>query len=408
VDKYIKIDIDLIKVNETTDFNIYLYFPLNRKYIHFIQRNDVVDGKRIERCRALNVKKMYIPLSEYYDFKKFLEKKNENGLKELEIVSASGNDSTEGVEFAGIDDATSSVLEEVSLLPMEERRGIAEVLNALEERGEDLKDFYKKEAAEIEALLGEEIPDSAEKTKIIKKRAKELVEEIFSKSGSVLDKHPDKGSLIRHCSEIVGSLVRGGRGKDDLYEVIMRMKSDESNLYDHSVCVSVFSVIFAMGTGICDRKLIGEVSLGALMHDLGLIEGDASLMQREDDLSPGDIKHYARHCKNGVDILTDFGCYPGKVVESIILSHHENFDGSGFPEGIKGRNIQKYVTVVAIADRFDMLISRGMHPLLALLKIRDENNNFTEKSIVRFDPEVLSDVIGFLNVEERIDEIENK
>jgi len=85
-----------------------------------------------------------------------------------------------------------------------------------------------------------------------------------------------------------------------------------------------------------------------------------------------------------VDFLQD--------MKPIILCHHERFDGSGFPEGIKGSSIPLSARIVAVADAVDaMLCDRPYRPAMPLDQVKEELTLLAGK---QFDPEIISVVIN--------------
>ncbi|MBF0443291.1 MAG: HD domain-containing protein, partial [Oligoflexales bacterium] len=132
-------------------------------------------------------------------------------------------------------------------------------------------------------------------------------------------------------------------------------------LYDHSSLVTLTAVSIAKKMGFSDTFL-RIVALGSLFHDIGITRLDIpDIYVRR--ISPEYQKTYERHPSEGVEILNDLDAsltesFPEEVF-MIIMQHHERFNGTGFPNGKKGRLTKQnpegshiLSLIVALADSF--------------------------------------------------------
>jgi len=126
-------------------------------------------------------------------------------------------------------------------------------------------------------------------------------------------------------------------------------------LFHHSVNVAVYSIFTGLLRGYDEGKL-RELGTGALLHDIGKSKLPASLLETQGPISGAQLEEVKNHTVYGFELLrkeTDFGL----LVAHIAFQHHENFDGSGYPRGLKGEEIHEYARITAVANIYDRLVS---------------------------------------------------
>lgn len=125
---------------------------------------------------------------------------------------------------------------------------------------------------------------------------------------------------------------------------------------DHARRVSELSKSLARQLGLCEHEihLIGQ---GALYHDIGKIAIPTSLLESKEKFNEEERRVMQRHVEYGLSILS---VHTGEVMEvarEIIASHHERWDGQGYPHGLMGEEIPLYGRIVTVCDVFDALCS---------------------------------------------------
>jgi HD-GYP domain-containing protein (c-di-GMP phosphodiesterase class II) len=106
-----------------------------------------------------------------------------------------------------------------------------------------------------------------------------------------------------------------------------------------------------------------SLSYAARLHDVGMVAVDADLIRRDGPLSPAEKGRVALHTKIGEEMLRPFGLAPEGL--AAVRYHHEHYDGSGYPEGLRGEAIPLFARIIAVVDIYDALTSdrayRGAH-----------------------------------------------
>lgn len=103
-----------------------------------------------------------------------------------------------------------------------------------------------------------------------------------------------------------------------------------------------------------DNETIEQIALASSLHDVGKITVPSKILNKPSRLDPEEFEQIKKHAKNGYDILNKVPNYRNEplmiVSKQIARWHHERFDGSGYPDGLKGSEIPISAQVVAIAD----------------------------------------------------------
>ena len=153
----------------------------------------------------------------------------------------------------------------------------------------------------------------------------------------------------------------------------------------HSFRVSEYSVKLARRLGWADEE-INLIERESLLHDIGKIGVPDAVLNKPGRLNDEEFNTIKNHTGIGKTILE--GIDGMQSVADIAAYHHERFDGSGYPEGLKGTEIPAHARIISIADAFDAMSSdRVYRKGMEKDAIRRELVNGSGK---QFDPEYLS------------------
>jgi len=130
--------------------------------------------------------------------------------------------------------------------------------------------------------------------------------------------------------------------------------------HGHTARVTNLALTIAKRLGQKDRKVFDEkflehLRIASLLHDIGKIGIPESILNKQGALTEEEQHKMEEHTLMGVNILQ-----PIKELEDSILGvkyHHEKYDGSGYPEGLKGNQIPLIASIIAVADTFDAMIT---------------------------------------------------
>jgi putative nucleotidyltransferase with HDIG domain len=134
--------------------------------------------------------------------------------------------------------------------------------------------------------------------------------------------------------------------------MIAAIDARDSYTYGHSERVARIAVELGRELGLRDDEL-AELYLGGLLHDIGKIGIRDSILFKLEPLSPEDLEEIRDHVRIGYRILADFQALAHLL--PMVLHHHERFDGSGYPHGLKGEAIPLAARILAVADSYDAM-----------------------------------------------------
>lgn len=125
--------------------------------------------------------------------------------------------------------------------------------------------------------------------------------------------------------------------------------------HGHIRRVQAYSEGLAAAVGIKDERLLKAIRTAAILHDTGKIAIPEAILNKPGPLEPAEFAVMKRHAAMGADIISSIKFpYP---VEPIVRHHHENWDGTGYPDGLVGTEIPVGARILAVVDCFDALTS---------------------------------------------------
>ncbi|SEL33154.1 putative two-component system response regulator [Roseateles sp. YR242] len=197
------------------------------------------------------------------------------------------------------------------------------------------------------------------------------------------------------------SLVRAQELRDTRLQIVQRLgraaefKDNETGW--HVVRMSHFSQLLAQAAGYSDADA-EELLHAAPMHDVGKLGIPDAILQKPGKLDEQEWAVMRRHPQIGAEILGDHTTGLLGLARRIALSHHEKWDGSGYPEGLAGEAIPEEARIVAIADVFDALTSvrpykRAWTPEAAVDHLREQSGKHFDPRLVELFISVLPKVL---------------
>lgn len=165
----------------------------------------------------------------------------------------------------------------------------------------------------------------------------------------------------------------------------MAIDAKDQITHGHIRRVQTFAIALAKATGITDQDQIRAIEAASLLHDMGKLAVPEYILNKPGPLTPAEFERMKLHTSVGADILSAID-FPYPVVP-IVRHHHENWDGTGYPSGLKGTDIPIGARILSVVDCFDALTSdRPYRPRLtdedALQVIRDRRGTMYDPLIV--------------------------
>lgn len=151
----------------------------------------------------------------------------------------------------------------------------------------------------------------------------------------------------------------------------------------HSDRVAEFSVLIGKYLGLSEKDL-KILRIGGLFHDIGKIGVPDSVLLKNGSLTDNEYSEIKNHPSIGKQILSNATIFQDMI--PIVYYHHEKYDGTGYPSGLKGNDIPFFARITAVADTFDaMSTKRSYRNALPLSVVRNE---IEKCSGTQFDPDI--------------------
>jgi HD-GYP domain-containing protein (c-di-GMP phosphodiesterase class II) len=138
---------------------------------------------------------------------------------------------------------------------------------------------------------------------------------------------------------------------------LVEIRAESDAVFKHCINVSILSMIIGSYAGYSVNRLT-ELATGSILIDIGKMGISHKLLDDPSLLSVQENIELQQHTQLGFEKLKQLGGNFENAAQ-IVLQHHENYDGTGFPQGLKGNQIHEYARIVAIADTFNLHQTKG-------------------------------------------------
>jgi putative nucleotidyltransferase with HDIG domain len=190
------------------------------------------------------------------------------------------------------------------------------------------------------------------------------------------------------------SLLNQKNNKDVIVSFVKIIESRDSYTAGHSLRVSEYCEKIAREMNLKESEIV-KLRDSAILHDIGKIHIPDSVLLKPSRLTKQEFEMIKNHVDAGYKILSEIEMY--RDLAEIMKFHHEKYDGTGYPNGISGKNIPFLSRIMAVADSFDaMTTNRIYKPKKSLEQAFEELENSKNS---HFDPEIVDYAIrAFKNI----------
>ena len=205
-----------------------------------------------------------------------------------------------------------------------------------------------KDTASLDVELPRARSAIAQTTNVLRQISSDL------KVGSAVD----GGKVRQAASDITESVVRN----PDAATLLVQLQEKSGETFNRAIHVSVMMSIFGRFLQLPPES-VEQLSLLGLLQDAGKIKLPTALLEKREPLTAEEMTLYQTHVDHSVEILTKTTGLPDDL-PGLASLHHEHFDGSGYPRGIRGSAIALPGMIAAIVDAFDTLVApppQGKH-----------------------------------------------
>lgn len=245
----------------------------------------------------------------------------------------------------------------------------------------DLQEFKKKyfqlyihedqRQAYLSSLVANENVSDEEKTSVVKDAAIGYLGKVFDPDREFTTEVLEEA--IEGCRDSVEHLVDVVQDYDinDLRKLIGSLSFHDFYTFDHSVNVSMYTIIIFRGLKPnATKEEMTMAGLSGMLHDIGKLKIPTDLINKAGKLDDDEFKLIQTHPGHGKELIEcQHADCPGidfEIIKRVVYEHHENYNGTGYPNKVEGKDIHVFARIVAIADFFDAITTkRSYHEVLS-------------------------------------------
>ncbi|MBC8555418.1 MAG: HD domain-containing protein [Candidatus Brocadiales bacterium] len=245
---------------------------------------------------------------------------------------------------------------------------------------EDNNKYLQYQERNLKHVIEDSSRSAFEKSEILYQVAENVVQDLLN--------NPKLERNIERASEWVSNTVNHIIHNENTFSSLLEVISHDYDTYTHSINVSVIGLLFGRYLSLNTREL-ESLGTGLLFHDIGKIKLPPEIINKRGILTNEEIKIMNRHPKAGLGILEH-----RKNIDSmslkVVIQHHENYDGSGYPYGIGGNDIHLFGHIARIVDVYDAMTSHRSYaaaksPFAVLAEMKNKMSHcFNKKLFIEF------------------------
>ena len=210
----------------------------------------------------------------------------------------------------------------------------------------------------------------------------------------------DNDKLIQDLKELFSGTIKA---------IMEALDAKDSYTSGRSKRITYYSILIAKQLGLSTID-VGKVELAGMLHDIGMIGVSDEILYKVDSLTQEEYDEIKKHITYSVKILEDIKQL--KDVVEIIKYHHEKYDGTGYPYGIKGEDIPIGSRIIAVADAFDSVISNRIYRnkveyAEALEKIKAGSGTQFDPVVIKAFEECFDSIVQTINDEQNTNDNNN-
>ena len=194
---------------------------------------------------------------------------------------------------------------------------------------------------------------------------------------------------IQKMNDIQKKVIRNVAGVIEERDSATGEHTERTTTYAEEICNELIRT--GKYTDVLDEDMVYRITQSAALHDIGKIKTPDAVLNKPGKLTPEEFEIIKKHTIDGGKIIRQiFQDIDDKEYEEIaydiVMYHHEKWDGSGYPEGLKGEEIPLCARIMAVADVFDALVSERVYK--SAMSIEKSLEIIAEDSGKHFDPDV--------------------
>ncbi|SDZ60146.1 HDIG domain-containing protein [Evansella caseinilytica] len=175
----------------------------------------------------------------------------------------------------------------------------------------------------------------------------------------VLGKSIDMDKFTPAFSNVIKNILSEVKANGEAISMLSDVFCYDSYIFHHSLNVAVYALALGRKYGLMEKEL-EELGLGAILHDVGKISIPVEVLNKQDKLTDEEFCLIKEHSTVGFEMLRKSHTI-SMVTAHCAFQHHERLDGSGYPRGIKGKDIHLYAKLIGLVDVFDAVTANRVY-----------------------------------------------
>ena len=176
-----------------------------------------------------------------------------------------------------------------------------------------------------------------------------------------------KPVIIEQGRQICENVYNLIENEEPFYKLLREYQDFDPSAFSHAYLVTLFSSAIIKQFEWQSKTMIENTALACMFHDIGKMKLPKEVLElRPEDMTEAQLEEYKKHPEMGLEIVQDNRTIT-TAVKQIIHQHHEYFDGTGYPSGLKGQSILTLANIVSLADLFShIIVEKELKPIEGL------------------------------------------
>ncbi len=200
----------------------------------------------------------------------------------------------------------------------------------------------------VQSVARNEKVPITKKAAVIYRQASVILDEMFE--------NPEELENVPKSKTVVNTFVGTIFSDKHAIESLIKITAYDYYTHTHSINVCIYSLSLGSFLGLVDTTL-EELGMSALLHDLGKCRVDPKITNKNGKLTDREFEEMKHHPLYGYTIAIKIGIHDRHILDGI-RHHHEKLDGTGYPDGLMGKNITLFARIIGVCDVFDALSTK--------------------------------------------------
>ncbi len=199
---------------------------------------------------------------------------------------------------------------------------------------------------------------------------------------------------LKGIDEALDGIIKLMGESNNIFLFLYGLDEGKNYLVVHSVNVTFYSILIGIALKYSQERL-HELGQGTLLIDAGMLKIPPYIMNKQSNLTDQEYNLVRTHPLHGYRAVKQLGGVSDKIA-TVSLQHHEQYDGRGYPRGIKGHEIDEYAKIAAIADSYEAQISNRSYRKKQFFY--HAMRNLLSSGVNKFDPVILKVFLSRMSV----------